>query len=308
MVTRVGLVAQDGLDGGPRDDEGADVYLIRVDGRGHADRARHGGVRDDLPVEVGLRHLVRRIVVVEAGRTHAVNLADAEVGNAVAPETQGLLRAADEDDLPRAALECDCLCREGAEHVDDDDSAARAAGAFDEAVYEDAHGAGGSYAYQSSEWRSQHCTFGSLKRMSSSAPRIVVTLSGAMASMTALTRSSGVDAPDVTPTFSTPSSHSSCKLAGTVDEVGGNALRVGDLAEPVAVRAVGRSDDEDEIDELAELLDGELPVGRGVAEVVAHDDVVEAALDLVDDLLGVVDRKGRLGEDGDRGVVAIPGG
>ena len=71
-----------------------------------------------------------------------VHLADAEVGNAVAPETQGLLRAAYEDDLLRAALEGDGLCRECAEHVDDDDSAASAACAFDEAVDEDAHQAG----------------------------------------------------------------------------------------------------------------------------------------------------------------------
>ena len=44
-----GVVAQDGFDGGPRDDERAYVYLIGVGrGRSHSDRARHGGVRDDL--------------------------------------------------------------------------------------------------------------------------------------------------------------------------------------------------------------------------------------------------------------------
>ena len=87
--------------------------------------------------------------------------------------------------------------------------------------------------------------------------------------------------------------------------MGGYALGVCDLAEAVAVRAVGRSDDEDEIDELAELFDGELAVGRGVAQVVAHDHVVEAVLDLVDDLQGIVDGEGRLGEDGD-GRVVVP--
>ena len=133
---------QDGLDGRPRDDEGADVYRVGIDGRGYTHGAGHGGVRDDLALQVGLRHLVGGVVVVEAGGTDAPDLADAQVGNAVAPETQGLLRAADEDDLLRAALEGDGLGGEGAKHVDDDDRPVRAAGAFDEAVDEDAHQTG----------------------------------------------------------------------------------------------------------------------------------------------------------------------
>ena len=72
---------------GPRNHEGADVYRIGVDGRIHADGAGHSRVRDDLALQVGLRHLVGGVVVVEAGRTDASHLADAEVGNALAPET-----------------------------------------------------------------------------------------------------------------------------------------------------------------------------------------------------------------------------
>ncbi len=79
----------------------------------------------------------------------------------------------------------------------------------------------------------------------------------------------------------------------------------GDLDQPVRIRRVGRPDDQNQIAFPGELLDRDLAVGRGVTDVLAlgGDDSGEAFPQPGDDLGGLVDREGRLGDQ--RDVVGI---
>ena len=108
-----------------------------------------------------------------------------------------------------------------------------------------------------------------------------------------------MDAPDVMPTDSTPSSQSRSSSSGPPHQVGRPAVGLCDLAEPHAVRAVRGADHEHDLDSLAQLLYGGLAVRGRVTEVVTHGDVREALLDRLDRPARVVNGEGRLGEHGD---------
>ena len=92
------------------------------------------------------------------------------------------------------------------------------------------------------------------------------------------TSSSGALAPEVIPTVSTPSSHSSSTCASLSIRCDVGAVLARDLDEAVRVRGVARADHEHEVALRRELLDGGLAVRRGVTDVVGArpDDVREA--------------------------------
>ena len=78
--------------------------------------------------------------------------------------------------------------------------------------------------------------------MSSSAPVISETRSGFSALMTASTSTSGVDAPEVTPTRFLPFSQVGFDLIGAVNQIGRHSVGLGDLTQAVAVGRVLGSD------------------------------------------------------------------
>ena len=96
-------------------------------------------------------------------------------------------------------------------------------------------------------------------------------------------------------------------LAGVVDAVRrlGPGLE-GDLGQPHGVRGVGRADHDHQVGTLADLLDRELAVLGGVADVVAGrvEQLREALPDRVDGRHRLVDRQRGLGEPGHLGRVA----
>ncbi len=151
---------------------------------------------------------------------------------------------------------------------------------------------------------SSRISFGSMKRTSSSTVRSSETSSAPRSrksSTSASTSSSGALAPEVMPTVSTPSSHSSSDLGVVVDQVRGGAVLACDLDQAVGVRGVRRPDHEDQVTLAGELLDGDLAVGRRVTDVVGlgADDRREPRPQGGDDLRRLVDREGRLGDEGD---------
>ena len=81
---------------------------------------------------------------------------------------------------------------------------------------------------------------------------------------------------------------------------------LGHLDEAQRVRAVRRTDDDDAVRARCDRLDGGLPVGRRVADVllVRADDRREPLLEDAHDLSGVVDRQRRLGDEGEVGRIA----
>ncbi len=91
-------------------------------------------------------------------------------------------------------------------------------------------------------------------------------------------------------------SMSAARCARTADRA---ALALGDLAQALRVRRVGRADHDQRIDHRRHLLHRELAVGGGVADVflVRPVDVREALLEDRDDMGGVVDRQRGLGDE-----------
>ena len=100
----------------------------------------------------------------------------------------------------------------------------------------------------------------------------------------------------------TPSQPGLVDLAGVVDAVGrpGAGLE-GDLGQAHRVGGVGRADHDHQVGLRADLLDGELAVLGGVADVVARrvEQVREPLPDGVDGGHRLVDRERRLREPGD---------
>ncbi len=119
--------------------------------------------------------------------------------------------------------------------------------------------------------------------------------------MTRSTSHSGADAPEVMPTVSTPSSQAGVDIGLVVDQVGAHAHLAGDVHQPVRVRRVLRADHEHQVDLAGELLDGVLPVLRGVADVVLlrPDDGRVPAAQGGDDLDRLVHRQRRLRDERD---------
>ena len=90
-------------------------------------------------------------------------------------------------------------------------------------------------------------------------------------------------------------------LGVVVDQVGGGAVLARHLDQAVGVGGVGRADHEDQVALAGQLLDRDLAVGRRVTDVVGlgADDRRELGPQGGDDLGGLVDREGRLGDEGD---------
>ena len=86
----------------------------------------------------------------------------------------------------------------------------------------------------------------------------------------------------------------------------GAARCAADLDQPFGVRGVRRADHQEGVDLRGDGLDGGLPVGGGIADVFVGGgvDQREAGLQGGDDLGGVVDGKGGLGDEGEPGRVA----
>ena len=103
------------------------------------------------------------------------------------------------------------------------------------------------------------------------------------------------------PTTRAPSSHSSLHLGLVVDQVRRGAAVARDVDEAVGVRRVLRADHQHEVALLGHLLDGELAVGRRVADVVGArpGDRGEPLAQPADDRGRLVDRQRRLREVGD---------
>src|SRR5215471_3276542 len=124
---------------------------------------------------------------------------------------------------------------------------------------------------------------------------------------TPATRSSGTEAPLVTPTVAASASHLSSISPVRLVEVGGTRARVlRDLDEADRVGGVRRADDDDHVGLARDDLDGGLPVLRGVADVVAWrvDQLREAFTQRRDRLHGLVNRQRGLGEPHHLGRVA----
>ena len=115
------------------------------------------------------------------------------------------------------------------------------------------------------------------------------------------TRSSGDDAPAVSPTVSWPAEPGRVEVGLVVDEVGSDAPVARDLHEAVRVRARARADDEHERRLLADALDGVLAVLRRVADVGRRrpDEIREPLPQRVDDVGRVVQGKRGLRDVGD---------
>jgi len=85
---------------------------------------------------------------------------------------------------------------------------------------------------------------------------------------------------------------------GALDQPGGNAHALGHLGEAKRVAAVGCADDQHSVAVRSDSLDRRLPIGGGVADVLAsrRSDGREAPLEKADDRRRVVDRQRRLGQ------------
>ncbi len=103
------------------------------------------------------------------------------------------------------------------------------------------------------------------------------------------------------PTVSTPSSHSLVDLRLVVDQVGGEVGGSRDVDESVRVGRVPRPDHEQEVDLGQHVLDGPLPVGRRVADVLflRTDDLRETTPERRDDLTRLVHGEGGLRDVGE---------
>ena len=124
-------------------------------------------------------------------------------------------------------------------------------------------------------------------------------------SQTRSTSRSGADAPEVTPTVSTPSSQRSSISVSSSIRCDADAGGARDLDEPVRVGRVARADRRAAGRCCAEhLLDGPLAVGRRVADVflLRRLDLREAPAQHRDDLGRLVDGQRRLRDVGERRV------
>src|SRR4029077_4923284 len=90
-------------------------------------------------------------------------------------------------------------------------------------------------------------------------------------------------------------------LGVVVDQGRGSAVSARPLDRAVGVGGVGRADHQDQVALAGKLFDGDLGVGGRVADVVGlgADDRRELGSQGGDDLGGLVDREGRLGDEGD---------
>src|SRR5206468_11139217 len=90
-------------------------------------------------------------------------------------------------------------------------------------------------------------------------------------------------------------------VADVVDEVGPGAGHARHLDEPDGVGAVGRADDQQEVDVVGQTLDGCLSILGRVADVVAGgaDDLRKLPAQRLDHVARVVDGEGGLGQIGD---------
>jgi len=89
------------------------------------------------------------------------------------------------------------------------------------------------------------------------------------------------------------------------DELGDlAAFALGDFAQALGIRRIGRPDDDRRLDHCRGALDRLLPVGRGVADVAPRRrmDLREARLERRDDFARVVERERRLRDIGERRV------
>ena len=120
-------------------------------------------------------------------------------------------------------------------------------------------------------------------------------------SQTRSTSFSGADAPEVTPTTSTPSSHASSISVSSSIRCDGDAAGARDLDEAVRVRRVARADHEQQVDLAEHLLDRPLAVRGRVTDVflLRRVDLGEAPAQRGDDLAGLVDRERRLRDVGE---------
>jgi hypothetical protein len=80
-----------------------------------------------------------------------------------------------------------------------------------------------------------------------------------------------------------------------------DAVRPCDLDQPIRVRGVARADHEEQVDLAEQVLDGPLPVGSRVADVLLlrRVNLGETPPERLDDLAGLVDRERRLRDVGD---------
>ena len=120
--------------------------------------------------------------------------------------------------------------------------------------------------------------------------------------MISSTITSGADAPAVMPRLLMPSKRVQSRSLGALRQHRDRAaLALGDFAQALRVRRVRRTDHDQRIDHRRHLLDRELAVGGGVADVflVRPVDVRKTRLEQRDDLRGVVDRQRRLGHEGE---------
>src|SRR5438309_9289416 len=95
------------------------------------------------------------------------------------------------------------------------------------------------------------------------------------------------------------------QFGGAADEAGAGALALGDLDEADGIGAVGGADHQHRLAAAGDLLDRGLAVRGRVADVVCARrlDRGKAAFEDGDDLRGIIDREGRLGEVGEvRGI------